>query len=101
MTISNRTLIDQLIDAKAAVEAAEAAYEALKAQFVEENNNVGTYEGTDKDVQISLSQRSVVDYEKLEKTYGVTKEQFDVYSKCKKDGKEFVVVKVVAKKEAK
>lgn len=97
---SNRTLIDQLIDAKAVLDAADAAYEALKKQFVEENNACGTYKGTEKDVQISLSQKSVVDYDKLETVYGVTKEQFDVYSKCKKDGKEFTVVKVIAKKDA-
>jgi len=100
MTVSNRTLIDQLIDAKAASEAASEAYDALKAQFVAENNNCGTYEGTDKNVQISLSQRSVVDYAKLEAVYGVTKEQFDLFSKVKKDGAEFVVVKVVVKKDA-
>ena len=100
MTVSNRTLIDQLIDAKAASDAASEAYDALKAQFVVENNNCGTYEGTDKNVQISLSQRSVVDYAKLEAVYGVTKEQFDLFSKVKKDGAEFVVVKVVVKKDA-
>jgi len=97
---SNRTLIDQLIEAKAAADAADAAYELLKKQFVEENNNIGTYEGTDKNVQISLSQRSVMDYAKLEAVFGVTKEQFDIFSKCKKDGAEFTVVKVVAKKDA-
>lgn len=100
MTISNRTLIDQLIDAKAVLDAADAAYEALKKQFIEENNNIGTYEGTDKNVQLSLSQRSVVDYAKLEAVFGVSKEQFDLYSKCKKDGKEFTVVKIVEKKDA-
>ena len=100
MTNSNRTLIDQLIDAKAAADAADAAYELLKKQFVEENNACGTYEGTDKNVQISLSQRSTIDYAKLETVFGVTKEQFELYSKCKKDGAEFTVVKVVAKKDA-
>lgn len=100
MTISNRTLIDQLIEAKIAADKAAEAYDALKAQFVEENNNIGVYEGTDKNVQIILSQRSVVDYAKLEAVFGVTKEQFELYSKCKKDGSTFTVVKVVDKKDA-
>jgi hypothetical protein len=101
MTISNRTLIDQLIEAKAIADKAAEDYDAIKAKFVEENNACGTYEGTDKNVQIILSQRSVMDYDKLEAIYGVTKEQFDVYAKCKKDGATFTVVKVIEKKEEK
>jgi hypothetical protein len=100
MTNSNRTLIDQLIETKAIADKAAADYDALKAQFVEENNACGTYEGTDKNVQIILSQRSVVDYAKLEAVFGVTKEQFELYSKCKKDGSTFTVVKVIDKKDA-
>jgi hypothetical protein len=35
----------------------------------------------------------------LFKDYGITKEQFELFSACKKDGKDFVVVSVVAKKK--
>lgn len=97
---SNRTAIDQLIDLEAAYKAAKDAYEAAKDKFVENNNNIGVYEGTERNVQIILSQRSVVDYDKLEKVFGVSKEQFELYSKCKKDGSTFTVVKVIDKKDA-
>ena len=100
MTISNRSPIDHLIDLEAAYKAAKDAYEAAKEDFVKANNNIGVYEGTDKNVQIILSQRSVVDYAKLEAVFGVTKEQFELYSKCKKDGSTFTVVKIVDKKDA-
>lgn len=98
MTIANRLSPDDLIALKNAAEAATAAYDAAKEQFVKDYD-LGTHEGTEKNVQITLSQRSVVDYDKLLADYNVTKEQFDLYSACKKDGKEFVVVKVVAKKK--
>ena len=100
MTISNRSTIDQLIDAKAAADKAAEIYDGLKKQFVEENNNTGIYVGTEKNVQISLSQKSKIDYDKLASVYGVTKEQFDLYAACKKDGDTFTVVKVIPKKDA-
>lgn len=98
MTIANRLHPDTLIALKAAADAAVAAYDAAKEQFVSDYD-LGTHEGSEKDVLITLSQRSVIDYDKLLADYGITKEQFDLFSACKKDGKEFTVVKVVAKKK--
>ena len=98
MTIANRMHPDTLIALKAAADAATAAYDAAKEQFVADYD-LGTHEGSEKNVSITLSQRSVIDYDKLLADYGITKEQFDLFSACKKDGKEFTVVKVVAKKK--
>jgi dGTP triphosphohydrolase len=96
--ISNRSTLDQLADAAATLKAAQEAYDNLKDKVVEEYD-IGNHEGSEKIVQIFLSQRSVTDFEKLERLYGVTEEQFKLYSACKKDGKEFVVVKIVDKKK--
>lgn len=100
MNIANRSLLDQFIDAEAAAKAAAAVADELKARVVEEYN-IGTHEGAEKNVQVFLSQRSVPDFEKMERLYGINEEQFKLISACKKDGKEFAVVKIVAKKEEK
>ena len=98
MNIPNRITPDALIALKAIADAATAEYDAAKKQFVSDYD-LGRHEGTDKDVTVTLSQRSVMDYDKLLADYGITKEQFDLFSACKKDGKEFTVVSVVAKKK--
>ena len=96
--MSNRSLLDQLVDAEAVYKQAKAAYEALQ-DAVETEYNMGLHEGTERNVHVFMSQRSVTDFDKLERLYGVTEEQFKLYSACKKDGKEFVVVKIVDKKK--
>jgi len=98
MTIANRLHPDALIALKDAADAAVAIYDAAKKQF-SSDYDLGCHEGSEKDVTVTLSQRSVMDYDKLLKDYGITKEQFDLFSACKKDGKEFTVVSVVAKKK--
>lgn len=94
--MSNRTLADRIKDAKAALDAAEAAYNVLRDEAVATGRDL--IEGEECDVKITLSQRSVLDEEKLFKTYGVTADQLKLYNACKKDGASFTVVKVVAKK---
>lgn len=98
MNIPNRMHPDALIALKAAADAAVATYDAAKAEFVKDYD-LGRHEGNEKDVTVTLSQRSVMDYDKLLADYGITKEQFELFSACKKDGKDFVVVSVVAKKK--
>ena len=98
MSIPNRIHPDALIALKETADAAVAAYDAAKKQF-SSDYDLGRHEGTEKDVTVTLSQRSVMDYDKLLKDYGITKEQFELFSACKQDGKEFVVVSVVAKKK--
>jgi hypothetical protein len=95
--MSNRSLIDQYIDAAAAAKAADAVAEDLKKKVVKEFD-IGTHEGTEQNVQVFLSQRSVMDFDKLLRLYGITEEQFKLFSACKKDGAEFSVVKVINKK---
>jgi hypothetical protein len=41
-----------------------------------------------------------MDFDKLFATYGITEEQFKLFSACTKDGKCFEVLKVVPKKGA-
>lgn len=94
--MSNRTLADRIKDAKAAIEAAEAAYNVLRDEAIATGRDL--LEGEECDVKITLSQRSVLDEDKLFKTYGVTADQLKLYNACKKDGASFEVVKVVAKK---
>lgn len=94
--MSNRTLADRIKDAKAALDAAEAAYNVLRDEAVATGRDL--IEGEECDVKITLSQRSILDEDKLFSTYGVTADQLKLYNACKKDGASFTVVKVVAKK---
>jgi len=98
--MSNRSLLDQLVDAEAVYKQAKAAYEALQ-EAVEAEYNMGLHEGTERNVHVYLSQRSITDFEKMERLYGVTAEQFKLYSACKMDGNTFTVVKVIDKKKKK
>lgn len=94
--MSNRTLADRFKDAKAALDAAKDAYEALRDEAVA--TGLDLIEGEECNLKITLSQRSVLDEDKLFNTYGVTADQLKLYNACKKDGESFEVVKVVAKK---
>lgn len=92
----NRSLADQYADLDFTIKSAEDAKKAIKAQIIELGTEL--VEGDQYDVKVSLSQRSVVDFDKLFATYGITEEQFKLFSACTKDGKCFEVLKVVPKK---
>ena len=92
----NRSLADQYADLDFTIKSAEDAKKSLKAQIIELGTEL--VEGDQYDVKVSLSQRSVMDFDKLFATYGITEEQFKLFSACTKDGKCFEVLKVVPKK---
>lgn len=94
--MSNRSLADQYADQDFAEKAAADAKKILKAQIIELGEEL--IEGDQYDVKVSLSQRSVMDFDKLFATYGITEEQFKLFSACTKEGKCFEVLKVVPKK---
>jgi hypothetical protein len=50
------------------------------------------------DVQVYLSQRKVIDEDKLQRIFAITAEQLKAFNACKKDGGSFEVVKIVDKK---
>jgi hypothetical protein len=50
------------------------------------------------DVKVHLSQRKVIDEEKLQRIFAITAEQLKAFNACKKDGGSFEVVKIVDKK---
>lgn len=54
--------------------------------------------GDTKDIQVYLSQRKVIDEDKLQRIFNVTAEQLKAFNACKKDGDDFRVVKIVNKK---
>lgn len=93
---TNRTLADRINDAKNVLDAAKDAYEALRDEAIATGRDL--IEGDECDVKITLSQRSVLDEDKLFNTYGITADQLKLFNACKKDGASFAVVKVVAKK---
>ena len=94
---SNRTIADKYNDLDSQIKALEEQKKAVKAEIVA--LGVELVSGEDCDVKVSLSQRSVMDFDKLLKDYGITEEQFKLFSACVKDGKSFEVLKVVAKKK--
>lgn len=51
-----------------------------------------------KDVSVHLSQRKVIDEDKLQRIFAITAEQLKAFNACKKDGDDFRVVKIVDKK---
>jgi hypothetical protein len=51
-----------------------------------------------KDVSVHLSQRKVIDEDKLRRIFAITAEQLKAFNACKKDGDDFRVVKIVDKK---
>lgn len=56
------------------------------------------FSGDTKDVQVYLSQRKVIDEDKLQRIFSITAEQLKAFNACKKDGGSFEVVKIVDKK---
>lgn len=94
--MTNRSLADQYADFDFAGKEIDEKKKAIKAQIVE--LGVDLVEGDQYDVKVSLSQRSVMDFDKLYATYGITEEQFKLFSACTKEGKAFEVLKVVPKK---
>jgi len=98
---TNRSIIDQLIDLCDIKKDAADAYDSFKDEVFLKEFDMGLHEGTEKNVQVFLSQKSVMDYKKLFDLYGITEEQFKLFSACKKDGETFTVVKVVEKKKKK
>ena len=94
--MTNRTLADKYNDLDSQIEALENQKKAVKAEIVK--LGVELVSGEDCDVKVHLSQRSVMDFDKLFKDYGITEEQFKLFSACKKDGKSFEVLTIVAKK---
>ena len=93
----NRSLADQYYDLDQAEKAAADAKKALKAEIVALGTDLVS--GDEVDVKVTLSQRSVMDFDKLFITYGITEEQFKLFSACTKEGKPFEVLKVVCKKK--
>lgn len=91
----NRSLADQYADIDFQIKALEDQKKALKAQIVELGTELVA--GDNYDVKVSLSQRSVLDFSKMESTYGINEATFKLYSACTKDGACFEVLKVVAK----
>jgi len=95
--MSNRSLADQYYDLDQAEKAAANAKKALKADIIKLGTEL--VHGDEVDVKVTLSQRSVMDFDKLFATYGITEEQFKLFSACTKEGKPFEVLNVVCKKK--
>jgi len=93
----NRSLADQYYDLDQAEKSAADAKKAIKAEIVALGTDLVL--GDEVDVKVNLSQRSVMDFDKLFATYGITEEQFKLFSACTKEGKPFEVLKVVCKKK--
>jgi len=92
----NRTLADRYNDQDVVIKNAEEAKKGLKAEIVALGTDL--VEGDEVNVKVTLSQRSTMDFELLFNTYGITEEQFKLFSACTKEGKTFEVLKVVPKK---
>jgi hypothetical protein len=93
--MSNRTLADRYNDQDTIIKNAEETKKALKAEIIALGSELVI--GDEVDVKVSLSQRSTMDFDLLFKTYGITEEQFKLFSACTKEGKPFEVLKVVPK----
>jgi len=93
--MSNRTLADRYNDQDTIIKNAEETKKALKAEIIALGSELVI--GDEVDVKVSLSQRSTMDFNLLFKNYGVTEEQFKLFSACTKEGKPFEVLKVVPK----
>jgi len=91
----NRTLADRYNDQDTIIKNAEEAKKALKAEIVALGTELVI--GDEVNVKVTLSQRSSMDFALLFKNYGITEEQFKLFSACTKEGKPFEVLKVVAK----
>ena len=95
--MSNRSLADQYYDLDQAEKFAADGKKAIKAEIVALGTDLVL--GDEVDVKVTLSQRSTIDFDKLFATYGITEEQFKLFSACTKEGKPFEVLKVVCKKK--
>ena len=78
------------------IEALEAKQKVLREAIIK--SGFDRIAGDFKDVTVHLSQRKVLDADKLERLYKITVEQLKAFNDCKKDGADFPVVKVVEKK---
>jgi len=94
--MSNRTLADRYNDQDTIIKNAEETKKALKAEIIALGSDLVI--GDEVDVKVTLSQRSTMDFDLLFKNYGITEEQFKLFSACTKEGKPFEVLKVVVKK---
>ena len=93
---TNRTLADRYNEQDAIIKNAEEVKKVLKGEIIALGTEL--VEGDDVDVKVTLSQRSVMDFDKLFAMYGITEDQFKLFSACTKEGKTFEVLKVVPKK---
>jgi hypothetical protein len=89
-------LANDFIALNAQIDALKAKQDALREQILA--TGYDRLAGDTFDVQVYLSQRKVLDEDKLNRLYNITGEQLKAFNACKKDGGEFPVVKVVAKK---
>jgi len=96
MEMTNRTLADQYADIDFQIKDLEVRKKALKADIV----SLGTdlVEGDQYNIKVTLSQRATMDFYKLFSMYGITEEQFKLFSACTKEGKPFEVLNVVPNK---
>jgi hypothetical protein len=92
----NRTLADRYNDQDTIIKNAEETKKALKAEIIALGTELVI--GDEVNVKVTLSQRSTMDFDLLFKNYGITEEQFKLFSACTKEGKPFEVLKVVVKK---
>ena len=89
-------LANDYIALNAKIEALKARQERLRELILE--TGYDRLEGDNFDVQVYLSQRKVIDEDKLYRLFSITGEQLKAFNACKKDGGEFPVVKIVNKK---
>jgi len=80
----------------AQIDALKTQQDALRAEILA--TGYDRLAGDTFDVQVYLSQRKVIDEDKLFRIFNITGEQLKAFNACKKDGGEFPVVKIVNKK---
>jgi hypothetical protein len=90
------SLANDFIALSAQIDALKAQQDALRTEILA--TGYDRLEGDTFDVQVYLSQRKVVDEDKLFRIFNITGEQLKAFNACKKDGGEFPVVKIVNKK---
>lgn len=94
--MTNRTLADRYNEQDTIIKNAEEAKKVLKAEIIALGTDL--VEGDEVNVKVTLSQRSTMDFDLLFSNYGITEEQYKLFSACTKEGKSFEVLKVVVKK---
>jgi len=90
------SLANDFIALSAQIDALKAQQDALREQILA--TGYDRLPGDTFDVQVYLSQRKVIDEDKLYRLFSITGEQLKAFNACKKDGGEFPVVKIVNKK---